>query len=59
VLFFILLAVWTVTGHQLLSSTRSRDPEELLHRHDAIRALMDEQIDKNADPVEKRPLEGP
>ena len=59
VLFFILLAVWTVTGHQLLSSTRSRDPEELLHRHDAIRALMEEQIEKNTDPVEKRPLEGP
>jgi transcriptional regulator with XRE-family HTH domain len=59
VLLFILLAVWAVTGHRLLPSSWNRNREELLHRHDAIRALAEEQIEKNADPVENRPLDGP
>ncbi len=55
----ILLAIWTVTGRQLLPSSWTRNREELLHRHDAIRALAEEQIGKGADPAEARPLDGP
>jgi transcriptional regulator with XRE-family HTH domain len=57
VLCFIVLAVWTVTGHPLLPSGWSRDREELLHRHDAIRALLEEQIEKTGAPAEKQPRE--
>ena len=59
VLCFLLLAVWAVTGHQFLASSGSRNREALRHRHDAIRALADEQIEKNLEPMEKRPLDGP
>jgi hypothetical protein len=59
VFFFILLAIWTVSGHQFLPSSWSRNREELLHRHDAIRALAEAQIGTNEAPAEKRPLDGP
>ncbi len=59
VLVFLLLAVWTVTGHQLLPGDWSRNREELIHRRDAIRALADEQVGKNEAPVEKRLPKGP
>jgi hypothetical protein len=55
VLGFLLLAVWTVTGHPLLPSSWSRDREELFHRHDAIRALLEQQPEKTGPPVEKQP----
>jgi len=57
VFFIILLAVWTVTGHPLLPSSWSRNREELLHRHDAIRALLEEQVEKTSPPAEKQPRE--
>jgi len=53
----ILLAVWTVTGHPLFPSSWSRNREELLHRHDAIRALLEEQIEATGPPAEKQPRE--
>ena len=41
--FLILVGVWTVTGRQLLPSGWTRDRDEIVYRHDAIRALADEQ----------------
>jgi hypothetical protein len=59
VFFFILVAVWTFAGRQILPGSWNRSREELVHRHDAIRVLAEEQIGKSEDPVEERPLEGP
>ncbi|MBS1107675.1 MAG: hypothetical protein H6Q91_3177 [Deltaproteobacteria bacterium] len=58
-LFAMMLAIWTVTGRQLLPTSWNRNREELLHRHDAIRALAEETIEKGAHPVEESPREGP
>lgn len=55
----ILAGVWTVTGRQLLPSGWTRDRDELIHRHDAIRALANEQLSKAESTHEVEPLEGP
>lgn len=55
----IVAGVWTVTGRQLLPSGWTRDRDELVHRHDAIRALANQEL-LNAEPAnEVEPLEGP
>jgi cytoskeletal protein RodZ len=59
VAFAILAGVWTVTGRQLLPSGWTRERDELVHRHDAIRALANEQLLKAGQPNEVEPLEGP
>jgi cytoskeletal protein RodZ len=56
VFFLILAAVWTVAGRQIFPSSWSRDREQILRRHDAIRALADEQLGKSEAPTEKAPL---
>lgn len=55
----ILAGVWTVTGRQLLPSGWTRDRDELVHRHDAIRALANEQLLKAESANQAEPLEGP
>ena len=55
ILFLILAAVWTVAGRQIFPASWSRDRAELLHRHDAIRALADEQIGKSEEASRVRP----
>jgi hypothetical protein len=55
----ILAGVWTVTGRQLLPSGWTRNRDELVHRHDAIRALADEQNLKAGQPSEVSPPEVP
>ncbi len=59
VVFAILAAVWTVTGRQLLPSGWTRSRDELVHRHDAIRALADEQLLKSRDQGEAPGPEAP
>ena len=59
VFFLILGAIWTIAGRQIFPSSWGRDREELLHRHDAIRALADAQIGKSEEPTEKAPLPVP
>jgi len=55
VVFLILAGVWTVTGRQLLPSGWTRSRDELVHRHDAIRALAEEQGLASEQPDEASP----
>lgn len=57
--FAVLLGIWTVTGRQLLPAGWTRTRDELVHRHDAIRALAEEQALQTQAQPEEPPLEGP
>jgi len=57
--FAVLLGIWIVTGRQLLPASWTRTRDEVVHRHDAIRALAEEQILKTPQQAEEQPLEGP
>jgi cytoskeletal protein RodZ len=57
--FAVLLGIWTVTGRQLLPSGWTRTRDELVHRHDAIRALAEEQALQTQAQPEEQPLGGP
>jgi hypothetical protein len=59
VVLMILAGVWTVTGGQLLPSGWTRNRDELVHRHDAIRALADEQARKAGQPKDASPPRRP
>jgi transcriptional regulator with XRE-family HTH domain len=57
--FAVLLGFWTVTGRQLLPAGWTRTRDEIVPRHDAIRALAEEQALKNLRQPEEQPPEGP
>lgn len=56
--FAVLLGIWTVAGRQLLPASWTRTRDEVVHRHDAIRALAEEQSLKDRQQSEQRPRKG-
>jgi transcriptional regulator with XRE-family HTH domain len=59
VAFAFVVAVWTVTGRQLLPTGWTRHGEAIAYRHDAIRALAAEQRDAAERAFEEAPDEAP
>ncbi len=57
--FAVLLGIWTVTGRQLLPDRWTHTRDDVIHRHDAIRALAEEQALKTRRQTEEQPPEGP
>ena len=47
----IFLAVWTVTGRQLLPSGWTSSRDDIVYRHDAIRALAEQERSKDEQPA--------
>jgi len=57
--FAVLLGIWTVTGRQILPAGWTRTRDEIVHRHDAIRALAEEQALTTRQQTADPPPEGP